>query len=309
MTHFIENIGGDGEIAVGDALTELAQLPSESVDCVVTSPPYYGLRNYEMEKQIGLEESLQDYIDSMVEVFQEIRRVLTSEGTVWLNIGDCYVGGKKGKGSKDGLLGLKQKDIMGVPWRLAFALQKDGWILRQEIIWDKTNAMPENVKDRCSKSHEYIFLLTKSKDYYFDADAIKEERSESSIARDRRGRSSESKYADGFVGQTEQGISAPRTNDEDRAVATKRNKRSVWSVSTKHFKGAHFATFPHDLIEPCILAGCPIDGVVLDPFAGIGTTAGVAQALGRTYIMIELNGEYAKMIPSRIEDVLRRYET
>ena len=309
MTHFIENIGGDGEIAVGDALTELAQLPSESVDCVVTSPPYYGLRNYEMEKQIGHEESLQDYIDSIVEVFQEIRRVLKSEGTVWLNIGDCYVGGKKGKGPKDGLLGLKQKDIMGVPWRLAFALQKDGWILRQEIIWDKTNAMPENVRDRCSKSHEYIFLLTKSEDYYFDADAIKEERSESSIARDRRGRSSESKYADGFVGQTEQGISAPRTNDEDRVVSTKRNKRSVWSVSTKHFKGAHFATFPHDLIEPCILAGCPIDGVVLDPFAGIGTTAGVAQALGRTYIMIELNGDYAKLIPSRIEDVLRRYET
>lgn len=296
------------QIIVGDSRTELAKLPSESVDCVVTSPPYYGLRNYEMEKQIGLEESLQDYLDSMVGVFQEIKRVLKPQGTVWLNIGDSYVGGKKGKGEKDAIFGLKMKDILGVPFRLAFALQKDGWILRQEIIWDKPNAMPENVTDRCAKSHEYIFLLTKSKKYYFDNEAIKEERSEESMARDKRGRSSQSKYADGFVGQDEQGISAPRKNNEEREVSTKRNKRSVWSVSTKHFKGAHFATFPHDLIEPCILAGCPKDGVVLDPFAGSGTTAGVAHALDRNSIMIELNYEYAKLIPSRIKDVLRRYE-
>ncbi len=294
------------QIIVGDSRTELAKLPSESVDCVVTSPPYYGLRNYEMEKQIGLEDSLQDYLDSMVGVFQEVKRVLKPKGTVWLNIGDSYVGGKKGKGEKDAIFGLKTKDILGVPFRLAFALQKDGWILRQEIIWDKPNAMPESAKDRCSKSHEYIFFLTKSPKYYFDAEAIKEERAESSIARDKRGRSSKSKYADGSHENI--GISAARTHDKEREVPTKRNKRSVWRVSTKHFKGAHFATFPHDLIEPCILAGCPKDGVVLDPFAGSGTTAGVAHALDRNSIMIELNYEYAKLIRSRIKDVLRRYE-
>ena len=347
------------QIIVGDSRTELAKLPSESIDCVVTSPPYYGLRDYgtaswlggdkncshkvgratrggltdkqqtsqgsfgdesikngeacphcgaiREDAQIGLENSMQEYIESMVGIFNEIRRVLKPQGTVWLNIGDSYVGGRKGHGEKDALFGLKTKDIMGIPWRLAFALQKDGWILRQEIIWAKPNAMPESVKDRCTKSHEYIFLLTKSKKYYFDYEGIKEPRTDSSIARDKRGRSTKNKYADGFKGQTQQGISSPRTHDKDRDAPTMRNKRSVWTISTKNFKGAHFATFPHDLIEPCIIAGCPKYGTVLDPFAGSGTTAGVAHAFDRNSIMIELNYEYAKLIPSRIKDIMKRY--
>ena len=369
------------KIVVGDCRTELEKLASESIDCVVTSPPYYGLRDYgtaswsggdkdcthevgrrtrggdltvqdgnmgsygdeaikngeacphcgaiREDAQVGLENSMQEYIESMVGIFREIRRVLKPEGTVWLNIGDSYVGSRKGKmgdgsatggkmqrknkGSMQGRLnkskaiGLKPKDIMGVPWRLAFALQEDGWWLRQDIIWAKPNPMPESVRDRCTKSHEYIFLLTKSKKYYFDSKGIKEPRASSSIARDKRGRSTKGKYADGFKGQKQQGISAPRTNDTERDASTTRNKRSVWTISTKNFKGAHFATFPHDLIEPCIIAGCPKYGTVLDPFAGSGTTAGVAEVFDRNSLMIELNYEYAKMIPARIKDIKKRY--
>ena len=216
-------------------------------------------------------------------------------------------GSMQGRLNKSKAIGLKPKDIMGVPWRLAFALQEDGWWLRQDIIWAKPNPMPESVRDRCTKSHEYIFLLTKSKKYYFDSKGIKEPRASSSIARDKRGRSTKGKYADGFKGQKQQGISAPRTNDTERDASTTRNKRSVWTISTKNFKGAHFATFPHDLIEPCIIAGCPKYGTVLDPFAGSGTTAGVAEVFDRNSLMIELNYEYAKMIPARIKDIKKRY--
>lgn len=277
------------EVLVGNCRETLKTLPDESVHCVVTSPPYFGLRDYGEDEQIGLEATPDDFVQALVEVFREVRRVLRDDGTVWLNLGDSYAGSGKGRngdgtsaasptskqatsrGTTEGVLtktvnhGLKQKDLMGIPWRVAFALQADGWYLRQDIIWSKPNPMPESVKDRCTKAHEYIFLLTKSPKYFYDEEAVKE------------------------VGVDE---------------TTTRNRRSVWTVTTKPFKGAHFATYPPDLIEPCILAGCPEGGTVLDPFGGSGTTAGVALKHGRKAILCELNPEYAALIPRRIEHVL-----
>jgi DNA modification methylase len=300
-------------IIQGDALTTLKTLPDSSVNCVVTSPPYYGLRDYGVAGQIGLEDSVQDYIEKLSLVFSEIRRVLKSDGTLWLNLGDSYAKagtsglGKKGTSStlgggensayapvkKNIPTGLKPKDLIGIPWRVAFRLQEDGWYLRQDIIWSKPNPMPESVTDRCTKSHEYIYLLTKSAIYYFDSKSIKEPLAESSVKR----------LQQNIESQTGTTRAYGKTNGNFKAVGdlvNGRNKRSVWTVTTKPFKEAHFATFPQDLIEPCILAGCPVGGTVLDPFIGAGTTGLVAKKHGRNYIGIELNHEYIKIAEKRL---------
>ena len=295
-------------IICGDSLQELKKLPDISVQCCVTSPPYWGLRDYGVEGQLGLEKTPQEYVANMVEIFREVRRALKDNGTLWINLGDSYCGtGSKGdnkdpkyKNGRNGqsvavnnkIEGLKKKDLVGIPWRVAFALQEDGWYLRQDIIWAKPNPMPESVRDRCTKSHEYIFLLSKSLKYYFDLDAIKEPTSH------RR----EAKYAnrlDKLVG----GRSYCGENVSTRVFSKdpeRRNKRSVWNVVPKPFRGAHFATYPPDLIRPCILAGCPENGVVLDPFLGSGTTGVVCKELNRNFIGIELNPEYVELAMGRV---------
>ena len=257
-------------VIIGDCLQKLKQLPSNSVHCCVTSPPYYGLRDYGVSGQLGLENSPSDYVNNLVNVFSEVKRVLRDDGTLWLNLGDSYYGSGKGYGAKDhGKLGkhaneflpgktpiiegLKPKDLIGIPWRVAFALQADGWYLRQDIIWSKNNPMPESVTDRCTKSHEYIFLLTKSKKYFYDSEAIKE----TSVCNHPSGngykRSARVTY------QNQDG--SARGNEEQWKPTEKRNKRSVWQVNTKPYKSAHFATFPIDLIDPCIRAGTSEKGV------------------------------------------------
>jgi DNA modification methylase len=353
----------------GDCRTVLLTLPDQSVHCVVTSPPYWGLRDYgtaqwqggdpncdhimgmvrgdtqretpggrsgsfrggtiqflhkcekcgaaRIDSQIGLEPSPDDYLAAMVAVFREVKRVLRDDGTLWLNLGDCYSSiGHKKSGSGYGTtglsggkaqvhsplrrenngssLGLKHKDLCGIPWRVAFALQADGWYLRQDIIWSKPNPMPENVRDRCTKAHEYIFLLSKNERYYYDADAIAEPANW------------RAKMPDGWdTGPGAHG-SFHRNGREPGAnigaSGATRNKRSVWEVATAPFSEAHFATFPPALIEPCILAGCANDGTVLDPFGGAGTTGLVADRLGRNAILIELNPKYAAMAERRIID-------
>ena len=288
----------------------------------VTSPPYYGLRDYGHEGQIGLEETPEEYIAAMVEVFRCVRDVLADDGTVWLNIGDSYVAkpksnydGKslglqsKNYGTGDTTLGYKQqaekfkgilknyknKDLIGIPWMLAFALRADGWYLRQDIIWHKPNPMPESVQDRCTKAHEYIFLLSKSQKYYFDADAIKEESINTPEQQEAKRNKQEHK------GQRDNGDMRHTTAGFTKTgIYEKRNKRSVWTVTTKPYEGAHFAVFPSDLIEPCILAGAPVGGLVLDPFMGSGTTAQVAQNLGRKYLGCELNTDYKPLQDKRL---------
>ena len=278
----------------------------------VTSPPYFGLRDYGHDGQLGLEETPDEYIKAMVEVFRCVWDVLEDDGTLWLNIGDSYCNsngfaraspeyqreGRNNMPANDRKLdklheaGLKTKDLIGIPWMLAFALRSDGWYLRQDIIWHKPNPMPESVQDRCTKAHEYIFLLSKSQKYYYDNDAIKEQMSEDSKARLTRGVSEVHKNVNGAPGQTPHSMNQPRKNGENMESPDNRNKRSVWTVTTKPYAGAHFAVFPSDLIEPCILAGAPVGGIVLDPFMGSGTTAQVAQNLGRKYIGCELNPAY-----------------
>lgn len=266
----------------GDCLASLRQIESNLVNCCVTSPPYWGLRDYGADGQLGLEATPDEYVAKMVEVFREVRRVLRDDGTLWLNLGDSYAA------STNRVSGLKQKDLVGIPWRVAFALQADGWYLRQDIIWHKPNPMPESVRDRCTKAHEYIFLLSKSERYFFDSNAMQE-----NAVRGHGG----SKF---HLGKTAI-HQANRTSIKERIDNGKRNRRSVWTVTTKPFKGAHFATFPPDLIEPCVLAGSPAGGVVLDPFLGSGTTALVAQRNGRSWIGCELNPIYADMAIKRIE--------
>lgn len=342
-------------------------MADESVHCVVTSPPYWGLRDYGADGQIGLEKTPQEYVAKMVEVFRDVRRVLRKDGTCWVNLGDTYAaqGGDHGKygnnqanvgaatchangfgdkGARTAPNGLKPKDLVGIPWRVAFALQEDGWWLRQDIIWAKPNPMPESVTDRCTKAHEYLFLLTKSAKYYYNADAIKED----SITGDERipygsqgawdfdGRPVEQRHGGelrlGREGKNsrmhqDRGPSHPSSrkvrspagwktgagshgsvheDGREQAVsyveidASKRNKRSVWTIATEPFPEAHFATYPQKLVEPCILAGCPAGGVVLDPFSGSGTTGVVALRLGRSFVGIELNRKYAAMSRRRI---------
>ena len=301
------------QILLGDCVEQMKTLPDQSINCCVTSPPYFGLRDYGNDAQIGLEPTPDGFVESLVRVFRQVKRVLRDDGTLWLNLADTYankgcnsasVGGFTGKrirAEKKGIMdsrrrntqGLKPKDLIGIPWRVAFALQQDGWYLRQDIIWHKPNPMPESVKDRCTKAHEYIFLLSKSPRYYFDHEAIKED---GVIP-------AGTKAAKGSADRVAQkGVNSRPS--EYKIYDGKRNKRSVWSVSPKPYKGAHFATFPPDLIEPCILAGCPEGGTVLDPFGGSGTTAGVAIKNDRNAILCELNPDYGELIPSRVESIV-----
>ena len=295
-------------ILIGDVRERLKELPDQSVNCCVTSPPYWGLRDYGNDGQIGLEQEPDDFVAELVSVFREVRRVLRDDGTLWLNIGDSYSGSGKGTagnlGKKHnerhlehktgGLVpnGTKPKDLVGIPWMLAFALRADGWYLRQDIIWHKPNPMPESVRDRCTKAHEYIFLMSKSPKYYFDSEAMKEPSTNLGKTKIRFGGN---KYGD-----SDDPKHATKSGNEYTDTGF-RNKRSVWSVTTRPFKGAHFATFPPALIEPCILAGSPRGGVVLDPFFGAGTTGLVAQRHDRKWIGCELNPEYAAIAQARIE--------
>lgn len=292
------------EIYLGDCIQGMSSLPDKSVNTCITSPPYYGLRDYGCDGQIGLEETPESYVQKMVDVFREVKRVLRDDGTLWLNIGDSYSGnnsqasnnGRAGFGNPREKVvnrtgkGLKTKDLIGIPWRVAFALQADGWYLRQDIIWHKPNPMPESVTDRCTKAHEYIFLLSKSPKYYFDSEAIKIPVKQEWGTRDR----TNGKYHNDGTGL--------RPHSGLEKSYTKANKRSVWTVTTKPFKDAHFATYPESLIVPCVLAGCAEGGLVLDPFMGAGTTALVSKKLGRNYVGFELNPEYRNIAIKRIEN-------
>jgi len=306
------------EIKQGDALSVLKTMPDQSINTCVTSPPYWGLRDYGVDGQLGLEPTPEEYVANLVEVFREVKRVLRNDGTLWLNLGDSYAGncsqasnnGRAGFGNPRERLvnrkgkGLKPKDLVGIPWMVAFALRADGWYLRSDIIWHKPNAMPESVKDRPTKAHEYIFLLSKSQHYYYDHEAIKEP-----AAYDGRKDTllkGSPKYKKGVVpGQVAHSMAAKgherwKKNERGEYV---RNKRSVWTVPTRPFPEAHFAVYPPDLIKPCILAGCPVGGTVLDPFAGSGTTLLVAMQHHRKSIGIELNPEYIEIAKRRLNSV------
>ena len=293
-------------ILFGDCRDTLSQFDEKARMCV-TSPPYYGLRDYGGEdNQIGMEQTPEDYVDEMVKVFRLVRDNLTDDGTLWLNIGDSYYNYRSDgnypqqtvsktrqdlpvrtpvRGNK--LKGYKSKDLIGIPWMLAFALRADGWYLRQDIIWHKPNPMPESVKDRCTKSHEYIFLLSKNKNYYYDNEAIKEP----AVDWGTRDRTNGKYHNKGTGLQPHSGLTKSYP---------KKNKRSVWSVTKKPYKGAHFATFPPELIEPCIKAGSEVGDIILDPFMGSGTTARVAKLLDRYYIGCELHKEYNNLIQERV---------
>lgn len=323
----------------------LKLLPDNCIDCCVTSPPYFGLRDYGTEEQIGMEQTPDEFVDKLVQVFSEVKRVLKPEGTLWLNLGDSYNGypanvkrggelsgqnqhARQFKESGYGLSvkNLKPKDLVGVPWMVAFALRANGWYLRQDIIWHKPNPMPESVTDRCTKSHEYIFLMSKSQKYFYDYESIKTEISDTTIKRlmqDTRWQNG----SDPVPGKTNGNMKAVgtlRKGYEHRGKGDKKlgshsgnydadgniigggmaNKKSVWTVTTKPFKEAHFATFPEDLIVDCIKAGCPDGGVVLDPFMGAGTTALVSRKLNRNYIGFELNPDYISIATKRLQSEL-----
>lgn len=293
-------------VLCGDATEMLQTLPAASCRCCVTSPPYYGLRDYGCEGQIGLEQTPETYIAKLVKVFRAVRRALTDDGTLWINIADSYAGGSRGgQGAKQhsnaGTIGMPQscktlraKNLIGIPWMLAFALRADGWYLRQEIIWHKPNCMPESVRDRCTKSHESIFLLSKQPRYYFDIDAIKEPVAESTVKR----------LAQDIEHQAGSQRVPGKTNGPMRAVggSTYRNKRDVWTVATVGFDGPHFATFPPNLVRPCILAGSAPGDTVLDPFFGAGTMGLVAWQEGRECIGIELHPDNCELARKRIEE-------
>lgn len=318
-------------ILIGDARERLRELPDGSVHTCVTSPPYFGLRDYGHPDQMGLEATPAEFVAGMVGLFREVRRVLRDDGTLWLNLGDSYASDTKWGGSTSGkhvraqhgdsgigrrrtTSGLPPKNLMGVPWRLAFALQDDGWVLRQDIVWSKPNPMPESVTDRCTKAHEYLFLLSKGPRYYFDQEAILEPASPNTHARLAQNGLAEQKGSDRVPGKTNGPMKAvgrkfdPAKGNKnnpsfDAAMAVmpaERNKRSVWTVATQPFSEAHFATYPPELIEPCILAGCPEGGTVIDPFFGAGTTGLVADRLQRNCIGIELNPEYAAIAQRRL---------
>lgn len=350
------------KIYQGDCLEVLKTFEDNSIDCCVTSPPYYALRDYGVDGQIGLEDSPEKYIERLTEVFMEVHRVLKPNGTLWLNIGDSYNSSPKGNTSPSGIQsknygindktkdrankfktmlanGIKPKDLIGIPWMLAFSLRNAGWYLRQDIIWHKPNPMPESVTDRCTKSHEYIFLMSKSQKYYFDYEAIQEQANPNYISKNIRFGGNKNGDNDGphfsiYEGNGYEPKAKVRTQNNGYSKAgghrdnsggvgdyskhghTKncqydgnegikdevfvRNKRDVWSINVKPNKEAHFATYPQELVLPCILAGCPEGGVVLDPFMGSGTTGIVANKLGRHYVGIELNPEYVEMARRRI---------
>jgi len=279
-------------LLLGDSRRVLRDLPADSVQTIVTSPPYFGLRDYGKEEQIGLELTPSEYVRALVDVFREAKRVLREDGTLWLNLGDTYAGRSLPGG------GLRDKNIIGIPWRVAFALQEDGWYLRQDIIWNKPNPMPEPVRDRCTKSHEYIFLLCKSAKYFYDIDAIREPWKDNPRDIQR----AKDKHP-GYQGKHSKGYGSAGSStgqvigDPDKG----RNKRSVWTVTCNGFPGAHFATYPPELIRPCILAGSKPGDIVLDPFNGSGTTGYVALQEGRKYIGIELNPDYLEIARTRIK--------
>jgi DNA modification methylase len=305
------------KILQGNCINKLKTIADKTYHTCVTSPPYWGLRDYGVDNQLGLEETPQEYVANMVQVFRKVRRVLRDDGTVWLNLGDSYASNgtyinkwlKKDKNKDKQHLHtknadrykdrkayriniIKPKDLIGIPWRVAFALQEDGWYLRQDIIWHKPNPMPESVKDRCTKSHEYIFLLSKSKNYYFDNESIKIKAINPNILY--------KAYKSG-KNISKQKFNETKVGRNSILIGEKVQKRSVWTVTTKPYKEAHFATYPPDLIEPCILAGCPKGGHVLDPFGGSGTTALVADRLGRNATLIELNKSYVDIINNRLK--------
>jgi DNA modification methylase len=287
-------------ILTGDSLSVLKTLPDNSIHCCVTSPPYYALRDYEADGQIGRESTPEEYIRRLTLVFHEVHRVLRPDGVFWLNISDTYCDSAK--------QGFKVKDMLGIPWRLALALRHDGWYLRSNVIWAKANPMPESVKDRCSRCYEHVFQLTKSKYYYFDHKAIAEPIAPETAKRLRGGRGSAHKYAEGIPGQPVQSINLPReagSIPEDK-IPTHRNKRDVWQINTGAYSGAHFAVFPPKLAETCILAGCPVGGVVLDPFFGSGTTGVAAVRSGRHFIGIDINPEYCALAKERIDAETRK---
>ena len=328
------------QILEGDCLVSMASLPGKSVQTCVTSPPYFGLRDYGHAGQIGLEATPSAYVAKLVDVFREVRRVLRDDGTLWLNLGDSYGTGASGqnfdpksgatnKGGQGaaGAFGHKRqspvrgfhKNLLGIPWRVAFALQADGWYLRQDIIWHKPNPMPESVTDRCTKAHEYLFLLSKNPKYYFDYAAIREpavtggtdivgygsarsekrkSKAEGVNGRNVQSRNSEAERRDVVGGSF-------NNNPRLRQTDGMRNRRSVWSITTKPYKGAHFATFPPDLVEPCVAAGSRPGDTVLDPFGGSGTTAQVALQQGRSAILCELNTQYVELAKERIAKVKR----
>lgn len=322
-----------------DCMDGMKEFTDGIVNCCVTSPPYFGLRDYKVDGQIGLEQTPEEYVAKLVDVFREVRRVLRDDGTLWLNLGDSYAGSGKGsaaypehagdkQGSNKGTVGCRKitavhydrepKNLLGIPWRVAFALQADGWYLRSDIIWHKLNPMPESVKDRPTKAHEYVFLLSKSRRYYYDAGAIAEPVSDSTIERVSQDVENQA-GSDRVPGKTNGNMKAvvsvryggkKYTENPEQFYRTKsgnlydyrprRNKRSVWSIATQPFKEAHFAVFPEKMVEPCVLAGCPAGGVVLDPFMGSGTTAKVALENGRNYIGFELNPDYVKIAEKRL---------
>lgn len=307
-----------------DALAVLRELPSASVNMCVTSPPYYGLRDYGVDGQIGVEDTPFEYVRRLTEIFREVKRVLRDDGTLWLNIADSYAGSGKGiwnkseaekTDCKNNYLpddntaikpmptvwdGIKAKDMIGIPWMLAFALRADGWYLRSDIIWSKPNCLPENVKDRPTKSYEHIFLLSKSSRYYYDREAIMEPLAQTTVERYKSGVSETTKYAEDA---DRQALFRPRT-DSSGMNNEYRNKRDVWAVATNTYRmEKHFAMFPERLIEPCILAGCPAGGIVLDPFFGSGTTGAASKRLGRHFIGIDLNPEYCASAQHRIGEV------
>jgi len=270
-------------IIQGDARDELRNLPDSSVRCVITSPPYFGLRDYGNDGQIGHEATLGEYVSELVSVFREARRVLADDGTLWLNLGDSYA----------------RKNLIGVPWRVAFALQADGWWLRQDIIWHKPNPMPESVRDRCTKAHEYVFLLSKNPRYHFDAEAIAEPLAESSM------KAGAPRFGGTKYGDNDDPLYATKSgNPWEPNKSGLRNKRSVWTVAPRPYAGAHFATFPPDLVRPCILAGSSPGDTILDPFNGSGTTGQVALEYGRRYVGIELNPEYVELTNARLAPIL-----
>ena len=318
------------KIYQGDSLEVLKTFEDNSIDCCVTSPPYYALRDYGVDGQIGLEETPEKYIERLTGVFMEVHRVLKPNGTLWLNIGDSYWGGgwrnasfNEHSGSiQKGSIGThcgesmpackgnagiyKPKDLVGIPWMLAFSLRNAGWYLRQDIIWHKPNPMPESVTDRCTKSHEYIFLLSKGQKYYFDYDTIQQEATGYDGRKDTMMKGSKKYDAQIMPNQSVQSMAK---NGHERwkfkantigRLCPVRNKRDVWSINIKPNKEAHFATYPQELVSTCVLAGCPERGIILDPFMGSGTTGIVANKLGRHYVGIELNPEYVGMAERRI---------
>ncbi len=321
------------KILEGNSGDVLKLLPDNSIDCCVTSPPYFNLRDYEMTGQIGQEETPEEFIQSLVLIFREVKRVLKSEGTIWVNIGDSYAShggiyktleaqgkynslsaGADGPQKKNNKISgnLKAKDLIGIPWMLAFALRADGWYLRQDIIWQKPSCMPESVTDRCTKNHEYIFLLSKSSKYYFNNNAIQEEAvwdvdGTGTLKRKQR-QNDNNKVQSGVTAGIRKLYPDGKLGTAFKKVDGKRNKRSVWSIVPAKFSEAHFATFPEELPAICIKAGCPVDGIVLDPFSGAGTTAVVSKKLNRNFVGIELNPKYIEISNRRFRKEFGMFE-